>query len=146
MVDLCERAESDGVADEPVGRSGRGSTQPLEKLGDGQVEPGGGFHVHPVPPAREYDLARPWDLAKKVANPRKVRPTAITDPKTAQPVISGYLVEAGIGSGTAAGTATGPHGEIYDRLTIQDFQPASGSTDPHTSNLFVDDVSLQACP
>jgi hypothetical protein len=66
------------------------------------------------------------------------RPTAMSNgsAKNAQPVISGYLVEAGIGAGTAAGTATGTHGEIYDTLSIADFQPATGSTDPHTSNFF----------
>ncbi|MFT3917083.1 MAG: MopE-related protein [Anaeromyxobacteraceae bacterium] len=61
-------------------------------------------------------------------------PPTISDPKNAEPVISGYLSKAGIGSGTAAGTATGTHGEIYDRLGIDDFQPAAGSTDWKTSN------------
>ncbi len=63
-------------------------------------------------------------------------PSVISDPKNAQPVIGGYLAEAGIGSGAAVGSATGTHGEIYDKLGIEDFQPEAGSTDPHTSNLF----------
>ena len=70
----------------------------------------------------------------------------ISDPKNAQPVISGYLVEAGIGTGTAAGTAPGPHGEIYDRLTIEDFQPAAGSSDPHTSRLFTNGYEILWVP
>jgi hypothetical protein len=63
-------------------------------------------------------------------------PASINDPKNAQPVIGGYLTEAGIGSGAAVGSATGTHGEIYDKLGIEDFQPAAGSSDAHTSNLF----------
>ncbi|MFY3744294.1 MopE-related protein [Anaeromyxobacter sp. Red801] len=63
-------------------------------------------------------------------------PVTVTSAKNAEPVISGYLARAGIGSGTAAGTATGPHGEIYDRLGIEDFQPAPGSTDYRTSRFF----------
>jgi hypothetical protein len=66
-------------------------------------------------------------------NLTRISPPAISDPKNAEPVISGYLARAGIGSGAAAGTATGPHGEIYDKLGIADFQPAAGSSDWHTS-------------
>jgi len=67
-------------------------------------------------------------------NLTQVSPPAINDPKNAQPVIQGYLARAGIGSGTAGGTATGTHGEIYDLLGIDDFQPdASGIWS--TSNL-----------
>jgi len=61
-------------------------------------------------------------------------PPTVSDPKNAEPVISNYLSKAGIGSGTAAGTATGTHGEIYDKLGIDDFQPEAGSTDWRTSN------------
>ncbi|MGC3997328.1 MAG: MopE-related protein [Anaeromyxobacter sp.] len=79
-------------------------------------------------------------------NISSLSPLAIRDPKNAEPVISGYLNRAGIGSGTAAGTATGTHGEIYDRLTIDDFQPASGSTDPTTSRLFTNGYQILWVP
>lgn len=56
--------------------------------------------------------------------------------KNSQQVIEGYLTWAGIGA-TAdctpsatqtcpGGRATGPHGEIYDKLTMEDFQPEPG--------------------
>jgi MYXO-CTERM domain-containing protein len=56
--------------------------------------------------------------------------------KNSEPIIRGYLARAGLDFAGAGGTALGPHGEIYDRLTIEDFQPAPGSTDPSTSRLF----------
>jgi hypothetical protein len=70
----------------------------------------------------------------------------MSDPKNAEPVIEGYLTKAGIGTGTAGGTATGTHGEIYDRLGIEDFQPASGSTDPRTSRLFTNGYQILWVP
>jgi putative metal-binding protein len=59
--------------------------------------------------------------------------TCIGSAKNAEPVIREYLAKAGIGTGAAGGTAAGPHGEIYDRLTLADFIPAPGSTDWRTS-------------
>jgi MYXO-CTERM domain-containing protein len=54
--------------------------------------------------------------------------------KNSQQVIEGYLTWAGIGGSTSCadpndcpgGKASGPHGQIYDRLTMADFQPAPG--------------------
>ncbi|MBK9517921.1 MAG: hypothetical protein IPO09_11295 [Anaeromyxobacter sp.] len=63
-------------------------------------------------------------------------PVTMNSAKNSEPVIQEYLARAGIGSGAAGGTATGVHGEIYDKLGIDDFQPAAGSTDPRTSRLF----------
>ncbi len=60
--------------------------------------------------------------------------TCMSSAKNAEPVIQEYLAKAGIGTGAAGGTATGAHGEIYDKLGIADFQPAPGSTDWRTSN------------
>ena len=55
--------------------------------------------------------------------------------KNSEYVIQGYLTQAGLDFGAAAGTATGTHGQIYDRLTMEDFQPdASGSWT--TTNLY----------
>jgi MYXO-CTERM domain-containing protein len=55
--------------------------------------------------------------------------------KNAEPVIEGYLAKAGIGSGAAGGTATGVHGQIYDRLTVADFIPGTPG-DWTTTNLY----------
>jgi hypothetical protein len=49
----------------------------------------------------------------------------ISNPKNAEPVIEGYLARAGIGSGAAGGSATGVHGQIYDRLNVADFIPTT---------------------
>jgi uncharacterized protein (TIGR03382 family) len=54
--------------------------------------------------------------------------------KNSQQVIEGYLTWAGIGGSTGCvdpsdcpgGKALGPHGQIYDRLTMADFQPTAG--------------------
>ncbi|HET9552766.1 MAG TPA: MopE-related protein [Anaeromyxobacteraceae bacterium] len=59
--------------------------------------------------------------------------TCINSVKNAEPVIREYLNKAGIGSGTTGGTATGVHGEIYDRLGLADFLPAAGTNDWTTS-------------
>jgi hypothetical protein len=61
-------------------------------------------------------------------------PLTVTSAKNSEPVIEAYLTRAGIGSGTAAGTSRGPHGEIYDSLGIADFQP-DASGDWRTSSL-----------
>jgi hypothetical protein len=55
--------------------------------------------------------------------------------KNSEIVIQGYLQRAGLDTPGAAGTATGTHGQIYDRLFMADFLP-DGSGDPRTSNLF----------
>ncbi len=68
-----------------------------------------------------------------VAPPAQQTWTCIGSAKNAEPVIQEYLAKAGIGAGTAGGTPAGPHGEIYDRLSLADFQPAAGSTDWRTS-------------
>ncbi len=55
--------------------------------------------------------------------------------KNSEYVIQGYLTQAGLDFGGAAGTAAGPHGQIYDRLFMEDFQPdATGSWT--TTNLY----------
>lgn len=47
--------------------------------------------------------------------------------KNSEVVIQGYLQRAGLDTAGAAGTASGTHGQIYDRLQMADFQPdASG--------------------
>lgn len=71
--------------------------------------------------------------------------TGVSNPKNAEIVIQGYLERAGIGTGTAGGSATGTHGEIYDKLGISDFQPTSG-TDPTTSRLFQNGYSILWIP
>ena len=63
--------------------------------------------------------------------------TSVSGAKNSEPVIEGYLIRAGIGGGTAAGTSAGPHGEIYDKLGEADFLPPATSTDPTLSPLFV---------
>ena len=55
--------------------------------------------------------------------------------KNSEVVIQGYLTQAGLDFAGAAGTATGTHGQIYDRLLMEDFWPdASGTVT--SSNLF----------
>ena len=55
--------------------------------------------------------------------------------KNSEVVIQGYLAQAGLDFPGAAGWAAGPHGQIYDRLLMEDFWPdASGL--PASSNLF----------
>ncbi len=73
-------------------------------------------------------------------------PLTVTSAKNSEPVIQEYLAKAGIGSGAAGGTATGVHGEIYDKLGIDDFQPAAGSTDPRTSRLFTNGYQILWVP
>jgi uncharacterized protein (TIGR03382 family) len=72
--------------------------------------------------------------------------TAVSSAKNSEPVIQGYLTKAGIGSGTAGGTATGTHGEIYDRLTIEDLQPSTPGVDPTTSRLFTNGYAILWIP
>ncbi|HVO21605.1 MAG TPA: MopE-related protein [Anaeromyxobacter sp.] len=55
--------------------------------------------------------------------------------KNAEPVIQGYLTRAGLDTAGASGTATGTHGQIYDKLTMEDFLPAVAG-DWTTSNLY----------
>jgi hypothetical protein len=55
--------------------------------------------------------------------------------QNAEGVIQGYLTKAGLDTPSAGGTATGTHGQIYDKLTMADFLP-DGSGDPATSTLF----------
>jgi len=54
--------------------------------------------------------------------------------KNAEPVIQGYLTRAGLDTAGAAGTTTGTHGQIYDRLVMPDFLPGTPG-DWTTSNL-----------
>ena len=60
-------------------------------------------------------------------------------------MIRGYLERAGIGLGTAGGTATGTHGEIYDRLALADFLPSTPG-DPSTSRLFTNGYAILWMP
>lgn len=45
--------------------------------------------------------------------------------KNSEPVIRGYLERAGLNTPGAAGTASGTHGQIYDRLVMEDFLPST---------------------
>ncbi len=55
--------------------------------------------------------------------------------QNAEGVIQSYLTRAGLDTASAGGTATGTHGQIYDKLDMADFLPdASGN--PATSRLF----------
>ncbi|HEX9307196.1 MAG TPA: MopE-related protein [Anaeromyxobacter sp.] len=72
--------------------------------------------------------------------------TSIANPKNSEGVIQGYLARAGIGLGTAGGTATGTHGEIYDRLGLSDFQPSTAGGAPATSRLFTNAYALLWMP
>ncbi|HYD40873.1 MAG TPA: MopE-related protein [Anaeromyxobacter sp.] len=45
--------------------------------------------------------------------------------KNSEPVIRGYLDRAGLNTPGAAGTASGTHGQIYDRLVMADFIPST---------------------
>lgn len=55
--------------------------------------------------------------------------------KNSEIVIQGYLTRAGLDTPGAAGTATGTHGQIYDRLLMADFLP-DASGDWKTTNLY----------
>lgn len=55
--------------------------------------------------------------------------------KNSEVVIQGYLQRAGLDTPGAAGTATGTHGQIYDRLLMADFLP-DASGDWRTSNVY----------
>ncbi|BDG01875.1 MopE-related protein [Anaeromyxobacter oryzae] len=55
--------------------------------------------------------------------------------KNSEIVIQGYLQRAGLDTPGAAGTATGTHGQIYDRLFMSDFLP-DASGDWKTTNLY----------
>ncbi|HET6439589.1 MAG TPA: MopE-related protein, partial [Anaeromyxobacter sp.] len=55
--------------------------------------------------------------------------------KNAEPVIQGYLTHAGLDTAGAGGTATGTHGQIYDRLVMEDFLPSTPG-DWTTTNLY----------
>ncbi|HET7825392.1 MAG TPA: hypothetical protein VFK90_08660, partial [Anaeromyxobacter sp.] len=55
--------------------------------------------------------------------------------KNSEVVIQGYLTQAGLDFPGAAGTATGTHGQIYDRLLMEDFWPAAGGS-VTSANLF----------
>jgi MYXO-CTERM domain-containing protein len=55
--------------------------------------------------------------------------------QNAESVIQSYLTRAGLDTPSAGGTASGTHGQIYDKLDMTDFLPdASGN--PATSRLF----------
>ena len=55
--------------------------------------------------------------------------------KNSEYVIQGYLTQAGLDFAGASGTATGPHGQIFDKLLMGDFLPdASGLVT--STNLF----------
>jgi hypothetical protein len=55
--------------------------------------------------------------------------------KNSEVVIQGYLTQAGLDFAGAGGSAKGPHGQIYDRLLMEDFLPdASGLVT--STNLF----------
>ncbi len=45
--------------------------------------------------------------------------------KNSEVVIRGYLQRAGLDTPGAAGTASGTHGQIYDRLVMEDFLPST---------------------
>ena len=45
--------------------------------------------------------------------------------KNSEPVIRGYLTRAGLDTPGAAGRATGTHGQIFDRLVMDDFIPST---------------------
>ena len=55
--------------------------------------------------------------------------------KNSEVVIQGYLTQAGLDTAGAAGTATGTHGQIYDRLFMADFLP-DATGDWKTTNLY----------
>jgi Putative metal-binding motif/IPT/TIG domain len=55
--------------------------------------------------------------------------------KNSEVVIQGYLDQAGLNFAGASGTATGTHGQIFDRLVMEDFFPDVSGT-PASSRLF----------